>query len=202
MHNVTSPNASDESVEQEIQRKGKTAPRITPDDIEANISACHFLNAGDAVAAVGTAPMVEKILQGTDAEQLLTICVITLANGFTVTGTSACASPENFDREIGERIARANAVQQIWPLMGYELKQRLHEQERRAARYSGSNFADWQLRVCFERDDLCEKLDALDKFSATDAFDALEDRQKSDLFEQAEVMKNYAAILTRRIAAF
>lgn len=61
-----------------------------------------------------------------DALHLLTFCVLVLRNGFTVTGESACASPENFDAEIGRKIARANAEQKIWPLMGYELKQRLH----------------------------------------------------------------------------
>ena len=51
--------------------------------------------------------------------------MLTLGNGFTVTGESACASPENFDAEIGRNIARANAVQKIWPLMGYELRTQL-----------------------------------------------------------------------------
>ncbi|WP_372827068.1 Gp49 family protein, partial [Polaromonas sp.] len=59
---------------------------------------------------------------------LLTFCVLVLRNGFTVTGESACASPENFDPEIGRKIARANAVQKIWPLMGYELRSKLAEQ--------------------------------------------------------------------------
>jgi len=53
--------------------------------------------------------------------------VLVLKNGFTVTGESACASPENFDAEIGRKVARANAVQKIWPLMGYELKSKLNE---------------------------------------------------------------------------
>ena len=57
---------------------------------------------------------------------LLTFCVLVLRNGFTVTGESACASPENFNKEIGERIARENAVQKIWPLLGFALKERLH----------------------------------------------------------------------------
>ena len=57
--------------------------------------------------------------------KLLTFCVLTLRNGFTVTGESACASPENFDAEIGRKIARQNAVQKIWPLMGYELRSKL-----------------------------------------------------------------------------
>jgi hypothetical protein len=58
---------------------------------------------------------------------LLTFCVLVLKNGFTVTGESACASPENFDAEIGRRIARANAVNKIWPLLGYELKTKLSQ---------------------------------------------------------------------------
>lgn len=56
---------------------------------------------------------------------LLTFCVLVLKNGFTVTGESACASPENFDAEIGRKIARQNAISKIWPLMGYELKSRI-----------------------------------------------------------------------------
>ena len=50
-----------------------------------------------------------------------------MKNGFTVTGEIACASPENFDAKLGRKIARQNAAQKIWPLMGYALKQKLHE---------------------------------------------------------------------------
>jgi hypothetical protein len=57
---------------------------------------------------------------------LLTFCVLVLKNGFTVTGESACASPENFDAEVGRKVARQNAVNKIWPLLGYALKDRLH----------------------------------------------------------------------------
>lgn len=64
----------------------------------------------------------------------LVFCVLVLKNGFTVTGESACASPENFDIELGHKIARQNAINKVWSLMGYELKQRLftmqHEAER------------------------------------------------------------------------
>lgn len=56
---------------------------------------------------------------------LLTFCVLVLRNGFTVTGESACASPENFDPQIGRDIAFKNAREKIWPLEGYLLKQRL-----------------------------------------------------------------------------
>lgn len=57
---------------------------------------------------------------------LLTFCVLVLRNGFTVTGESACASPENFNAEIGRRIARENAVAKIWPLLGFALKERMY----------------------------------------------------------------------------
>lgn len=56
---------------------------------------------------------------------LLTFCVLVLSTGFTVTGESACASPESFDAEIGRKIARQNAVNKVWPLMGYELRSKL-----------------------------------------------------------------------------
>ena len=227
---------NDQTIEQEIQAKGLTAPRITPADIEANIAAEYFFTAADATSgasmdqiakvahevnraycqALGDnsqpsyedAPewqrasarmgvdlhtmgnfgpeashiswMKQKLDEGwkygpvkdpekkehpcivpfdqlpveqqakdhlfrgvvhavSDAFQgapvlpalgLLTFCVLVLKNGFTVTGESACASPENFDAEIGRKIARQNAVQKIWPLMGYELKQRLHNSEK------------------------------------------------------------------------
>lgn len=227
---------NDQTIEQEIQAKGLTAPRITPADIEANIAAEYFFTAERAVRGATleqvarvahevnraycqslddhsqptweTAPewqrssarmgadlhtmgnfgpeashiswMKQKLEEGwkcgpvKDPEKkehpcivpfselpreqqakdhifrgvvhavndtfqgapalpalgLLTFCVLVLKNGFAVTGESACASPENFDAEIGRKIARQNAVQKIWPLMGYELKQRLHNSEK------------------------------------------------------------------------
>lgn len=62
--------------------------------------------------------------------KLLTFCVLVLENGLIVTGESACASPENFDPEIGRKIARQNAVAKIWPLEGYLLKQRFNEEKQ------------------------------------------------------------------------
>ena len=64
---------------------------------------------------------------------LLTFCVLVLKNGFTVTGESACASPENFDAELGRKIARSNAIDKLGPLLGYALKQRLHDEEAKNA---------------------------------------------------------------------
>lgn len=119
MHNITSPRTDDGAIEQEIEAKGLTAPRVTPADIEANIASEHYFTADQATA---------NTIAGFEARgtlSLLTFCVLVLRNGFTVTGESACASPENFDADIGKKIARANAVQKIWPLMGYALKQQL-----------------------------------------------------------------------------
>lgn len=118
----------DQSVEQEIQAKGLTAPRITPADIEANIASEHYFTAADGVlgAAFESSNGKNTIgYQRPESLSLLTFCVLVLKNGFTVTGESACASPENFDAELGRRIARQNAVQKIWPLMGYELRSKL-----------------------------------------------------------------------------
>lgn len=120
---------NDKNIEQEIQDKGLTAPRVTPADVEANIASEHYFTAEEGVQ--GELAKREPDLGVTCSNlALLTFCVLTLRNGFTVTGESACVSPENFDAEIGRKIARQNAIEKIWPLMGYELRSRLHEQLR------------------------------------------------------------------------
>ena len=98
---------SDKEIETMIQEKRLNAPRVTPERIEQVIDKEEYFR-----------------LTGT-----LTVCVLTLANGFTVTGESACASPENFNEEIGNRIARDDAKNKIWYLEGYLLRQNLAESE-------------------------------------------------------------------------
>lgn len=131
---------TDESIEQEIQAKGLTAPRVTPADIEANIASEHYFTAGEGVIGAFAAGefdshssnvvILRRDIASTEVLKpslnLLTFCVLVLRNGFTVTGESACVSPENFDAEVGRKIARQNAVQKIWPLLGFALKERLH----------------------------------------------------------------------------
>ena len=118
---------NDQAIEQEIQAKGLTAPRITPTNLKANIVGEYFFTAADGVqAAFHTQDELTRLTGAHGELALLTFCVLVLRNGFTVTGESACASPENFDAEVGRKIARQNAEQKIWPLMGYELKSRLH----------------------------------------------------------------------------
>jgi len=120
---------NDKTIEQEIQAKGLTAPRVTPDAIEAEISGEYFFTAEEGVQAAAHCNP-EAVVGGVHGElRLLTFCVLRLRNGFTVTGESACASPENFDAEIGRKIARQNAVHKIWPLLGFRLRDQLIQKE-------------------------------------------------------------------------
>ena len=118
---------NDTTIEQDIQAAGKTAPRVTPADIEANIVSEHYFTAAEGYCWADGQEHGRAVYPA--ALGLLTFCVLVLRNGFTVTGESACASPENFDEAIGRKIARTNAVQKIWPLMGYALKQKLNESQ-------------------------------------------------------------------------
>lgn len=117
-------------LEQEIQNKGaNVAPRITPSHIEDCIASVHFFTAADGVngAKRPDAVIMDDSLQSLE---LLTICVLVLKNGFTVVGKSACASPENFNADIGKDVAWRDAKEQIWHLEGYLLKQNLYEQKQ------------------------------------------------------------------------
>jgi len=97
-------NASEAAIEAELQTKGLNAPRLTSQLIDEQI-----------------VDEAYYVFPGTT----MTVCALTLRNGFIVIGESAAASPENFDRAIGERIARENARNRIWALEGYALRTRL-----------------------------------------------------------------------------
>ena len=111
-------------------------------EVEAEISAEAYFTAQEGVlGAYKIHNDVYQIVRHDDNAiqnplSLLTICVLVLRNGFTVTGESACASPENFDEEIGREIARQNAVNKIWPLLGFSLRNAIVEAKaKRAPRY-------------------------------------------------------------------
>lgn len=105
---IPTTSADEAAIEQRIQDKGLNAPRLNPAHIDNTIAKRDF-----------------HVFPGTT----LTVCCLTLRNGFTVTGESAAASPANFNREIGEDIAFKNAREKIWALEGYLLRQRLFERE-------------------------------------------------------------------------
>lgn len=116
----------DKQIESEIQAKGLTAPRVTPQRIEEVIASEYYFTAKEGVQAAPHCNYSAVLCGVEESLGLLTFCVLVLKNGFTVTGESACASPENFDAELGRKIARDNAVNKIWMLEGYLLKQQLN----------------------------------------------------------------------------
>ena len=117
---------TEQQIEQEIQDKGLNAPRLTPEYIDSKIKGIEYILARDVCKRDNGV----EIFDAPASLQTLTFCVLTLENGFTVTGESACASPENFDAEIGCKIAFQNAREKIWQLEGYLLKERLYQQHQ------------------------------------------------------------------------
>lgn len=95
---------NEQTIESEINDKGLNAPRLTPDFVDSKILTEDY-----------------HIFEGT----CLTVCCLTLVNGFHVIGESACASPENFDVELGRKIAKDKARNKIWELEGYLLREKL-----------------------------------------------------------------------------
>jgi hypothetical protein len=98
---------TNEELETFVKEKNLTAPRITLDSIKDCI--------------------INEIFWQPSGTSL-TICVLTLKNGTFVTGSSACVSSENFNEELGKKLAKDNAISKIWALEGYLLKQKLFEQ--------------------------------------------------------------------------
>src|SRR6185369_16932007 len=96
--------ASEEAIEAELKTKGLNAPRLTPELIDAAILSEDYWIVPDST---------------------MTVCALRLRNGFIVIGESAAASPENFDKTMGQRIARDNARNKIWALEGYLLREKL-----------------------------------------------------------------------------
>lgn len=97
---------NEQEIEQEIQDKELNAPRLSPEKIDSVIDGVDYY-----------------VFPGS----MLTVCCLTLKNGYTVTGESACVSSENFNKELGEKIAYGKARDKIWALEGYLLKQKLSE---------------------------------------------------------------------------
>ena len=101
--------------------EGRTAPRVSLADIEANI---------DTVAYIPGSVILDNH-DGTystgayAAAMVLTLCLVVTRSGFTIIGKSAPASADNFDAELGRKLAYEDAVRQLWPLMGYALREKL-----------------------------------------------------------------------------
>lgn len=161
---------NEQKIEQEIQDKGLNAPRLTPDHIDSVIIGETYTNLPDGRTV---------------------ICQLTLKNGYTIDGKSACVSKSNFDQEIGNKIARQNAREKIWELEGYLLKEKL--------RQVGVTPKD---RLIIEQRELFEKLDKLETFLDKGQPDFINDEQWKLLQEQHLHMDAYNDVLTRRIISF
>lgn len=158
--------------EEELKAKAKK-PRVTSEMLEANIKEVNYLQ-----------------------HELLTICVLTLQNGFMVTGESACADKENFDLDVGKRLAYHNAKQAIWKFMGYELRTQLAQIAEAQAAVPITTPKD---RVVIEKQELNQKLSGLRSFLHSKAFNELPEIQKVLLHQQQAAMADYHEILEFRL---
>jgi hypothetical protein len=122
----------DRALEAELAAKA-TAPRVTLQHLEDEIAATHTFNLGDALAALGFSVPEDA--------SLTTICAITTKLGFVLVGTSACVSKDNYNPDIGGRIAKQKAFDQLWPLEGYRLKAQLEDQRKHASAIAKVNHA-------------------------------------------------------------
>ena len=126
----------------------------------------------------------------------LTIAIVTLLNGYVVTGESACADPKMFDAEIGQKFAFAAAERKVWPLLGYALREELFKKEQETG--EPETFAT---RLKREESELSEKIEKLEAFiNGNVQFDRLDMFEQNDLREQLASMKEYRSILARRLA--
>ena len=157
---------------------------IKPEDIEGYIAEEHYINLGEALNTPPDHPT-----------RVMTQCVILLKNGFTVTGESACADPRKFDAEIGRKIARANALNKVWPLMGYVLRSQL-------AGMSGLLEPEGHKdRVRVEASDLALKLKKLGVF-IEGGMEGIPPVDQQSLKDQYKAMSEYLDILKARISRF
>jgi hypothetical protein len=170
----------DQTTENEIVAKGLTAPRVTLADIQENVVD------------------VEIHKHITKSGQVLRWAILTTRCGFAVVGNPSCSvSSENDDAEIGERVALDNSRSALWPMMGYELRQRLY------AKASGAEVGStFQERVIAERNELADRLGKLRTFLLTQFCQSLVEAERERLQQQSEAMDIYLDVLNERIAAF
>ena len=176
------------SVTEDELKTASTGVQVSMEDVLKSIQSVHYFTALEGV--VGETYMRgERAGDQPDTLGLLTFCVMTLQNGFTVVGQSACADKANYNKDIGERIARADAVNKIWPLLGYELRTKLYQQDN----------SDWLSRAKLEEQELSDKRTKLNAFVGSKAFYALPEQDQHDLTVQLGGMKMYHEALQTRL---
>lgn len=87
--------------------------KVTKEQMEARVASIDFFHLGETV----------------------TICSITLDNGYSVRGESACVDPANYNQAIGEQLAQDHAFNQLWPLFVFCCPRRAIAGVRRCLRW-------------------------------------------------------------------
>jgi hypothetical protein len=141
-------------------------PRVKPEDLEAQVKEVNFYREG-----------------------VLTICVLTTHNGFKLVGESACAHPDLYNQELGEKIARANALNKLWPLLGYQLRDQLFVREE-------ATFLD---RLRGEYKFVADNVKKLRAMMGSPRFTEFPEDTQEDMKVQYEAMIPYMEILHKRL---
>ena len=172
-----------------INAKASKAPRVTLADIEAEILSENYFTAAQGIhgEAIGINAAYQNIPEFSPLHRL-TFCVLILKNDYMVTGDSCCVSPENFDAELGRKLARENAIEKVWPLLGFRLHDKLAAIPRTAKE-----------RVIREKTELDERISKLRDFLNNEKSNVLLATERLDLDDQLVVMANYSAILKKRL---
>lgn len=120
---------NDQEIEQVILAKNLTAQRITPADLENSIAYEAYFTAEHGIeGAMARLQLHQRNPGNITRLNQVTICVLVLKNGTKIIGVNTGpVSPGNFDAELGRKLARSNATDQIWPMLGYELRTKLAE---------------------------------------------------------------------------
>lgn len=129
----------------------------------------------------------------------VTICSITLQNGYSVRGESACVDPAEYVEITGRALAYNDAFDKIWALEAYLLAEQLNKVPSPPP---CGEMRGWQQRVVDEEQALNDKLQKLLMFQAREEYKALPAETKSLLCRQANAMHDYLNALKCRIEAF
>ncbi|MCF8861607.1 putative structural protein [Agrobacterium phage OLIVR2] len=164
------------------------APRVTEVALLDNIKAEYCFNVL-RVLEQGNIADPDNQIPLTPELGVLTFCVLVLKNGFTVTGQSACADPNNYNADIGNRLAYEDAKKKVWAFMGYSLREDLY-------RSSADTFVGQMQKEAAELED---KLDKAKMFTTTPTFSALDWEAQQLHRQQIVSMESYLTILKKRI---
>ncbi len=121
---AASPEQQNPTGDELLAKANVNGPRVTVEKLAAEIEAEFYFTPMDAAVGLG----VDSHIRSDSPLARLTFCVLVLKNGFTVTGQSACVSPENFRSDVGKAYAREDAERKMWQLLGFRLADRIHNQ--------------------------------------------------------------------------